>query len=138
MNRQINYIVNAHIILIALAGTFFFIKNIPVLDTKENSRIENQSPDLKLSDNAQYGKTLFMSKCAACHALFKNLTGPGLFGFEKRGPWTDRKNVYDWIRNPEAFMARNEYAKNLKETFGGTMMTAFPTLTNEEIDAICD
>ena len=79
-----------------------------------------------------------MSKCASCHNIFKDMTGPGLLGFEEREPWTDRKNVYDWIRNPAAFIVKNEYARKLKESLGGTMMTAFPNLTDGEIDGICD
>ncbi|MEQ1677439.1 MAG: cytochrome C, partial [Chitinophagaceae bacterium] len=63
---------------------------------------------------------------------------PGLLGFTERGPWTNRKNVYEWIRNPAAFMSKNEYTKQLKEMYNGTMMTAFPDMTNDEIDAICD
>jgi len=78
-----------------------------------------------------------MSKCAACHAIFKDMTGPSIIGFLERGPWTDRQNVYEWIRNPTAFMEKNEYAKDLKKRFNA-MMTGFPDLTNEEIDSICD
>ena len=66
------------------------------------------------------------------------MTGPGLLGFEERGPWKERKNIYEWIMNPSAFMAKNDYARKLKESFGGIMMTGFPDLTNEEIDSICD
>lgn len=69
--------------------------------------------------------------------IFKDMTGPSLFGFTERGPWTNRQNVYDWIRNPAAFMQRNQYAKNLKEKFG-SMMTGFPDLSENEIDAICE
>ncbi len=47
------------------------------------------------------------------------------------------KNVYEWIRNPSAFIVKNEYARNLKKNYG-LMMTGFPELTNEEIDAICN
>ena len=45
--------------------------------------------------------------------------------------------MYEWIRNPSAFMEKNEYAKDLKKRFNA-MMTGFPDLTNEEIDSICD
>lgn len=63
------------------------------------------------------------------------MTGPSLLGFEERGPWGDRKNVYEWIRDPAGFMKKNEYARNLKEKFG-SMMAASPDLSNEQIDAI--
>jgi hypothetical protein len=34
-------------------------------------------------------------------------------------------------------MKKNEYIRELKNIYG-SMMTAFPNLTNDEIDAICD
>ena len=107
-------------------------------NTKDNILIIIKEQKQVLTKSAAGGKILFMAKCASCHNLFKNATGPGLFGFEERSSWNFRQNVYDWIRNPSAFMAKNEYAGKLKEIYDGTMMTAFPDLTNEEIDAICD
>lgn len=47
-----------------------------------------------------------------------------------------RQNVYDWIRNPAAFMEKDGYTKALYKEYG-SMMTGFPEMTNEEIDAIC-
>lgn len=79
-----------------------------------------------------------MGKCASCHNIYKATTGPALLDFTERGPWSDRKNVYAWISNPAAFMKKNEYAANLKVQYGGQLMTAFPDLTHEEIDAICE
>ena len=60
--------------------------------------------------NAQDGKAIFNSKCAACHNVFKNSTGPALGGMEERGPWSDRKKLYAWIHNPAAFMVMILYA----------------------------
>lgn len=84
---------------------------------------------------AQDGKALFVSKCQTCHNIFKDMTGPALGGFEERGPWSDRKQLYDWIRNPETYMATSEYAQGLKTRFG-SIMQATPSLKDEEIDAI--
>lgn len=78
-----------------------------------------------------------MSKCASCHQVLKNATGPALVGFEERGPWVDRKKVYEWIKNPTAFMVKDKYTQELKKAYG-SMMTRFPDLTNEEIDAIIE
>lgn len=33
-------------------------------------------------------------------------------------------------------MQKDQYARQLKESFGGVMMTAFPELTNADIDEI--
>jgi cytochrome c553 len=87
---------------------------------------------------AQDGAQIFQSNCASCHAITKNLTGPALAGFESRGPWSDRKKVYDWVHNPAKFMATDPYTQGLKQQYGGVVMTAFPQLSDKEIDAIVD
>ena len=139
MNRQINYIIYAFLYLIVIGSGYWFIQKLSV---KKTNQVEltppiHQTQNIELTGSAAKGKALFMSKCASCHALFKDMTGPSLLGFEERGPWSERKNIYEWIRNPSAFMAKNEYARQLKEK-SGTMMIGFPEMTNEEIDAICD
>ena len=63
------------------------------------------------------------------------MTGPALNGFENRGPWSDRNKLYEWIRNPVRFIEKDSYAQGLKLEFG-TIMTAFPDMKDEEIDAV--
>jgi cytochrome c553 len=87
---------------------------------------------------AQDGAQIFQQNCASCHALNKNLTGPALAGFEARGPWSDRKQLYAWINNPAKFMQTDEYTQNLKAQYGGVVMTGFPNLSEKEIDAIVE
>jgi mono/diheme cytochrome c family protein len=86
---------------------------------------------------AAEGKQLFQQNCQTCHALDKNLTGPALRGFTERGPWADKQNIYDWIHNPAAFMAKDKYTQDLKAQYGA-IMQAFPQLTNPQIDAIVE
>lgn len=139
MNSQVNYIIYAILILFAAGSISLAIRKISVATTVEKkeeffcgteSRVASS-----FSEAAGKGKGLFMSKCASCHNLYKDGTGPSLLGFENRGGWSDRKNLYEWIRNPSTFMKKDSYARSLKEKFG-SMMTAFPDLSNEEIDAI--
>lgn len=85
---------------------------------------------------AQDGKALFTANCASCHAVNKKLTGPALAGLEDRGPWSDRKKLVAWIHNPAGFAKTEPYAANLIKEFGGVLMTGFPQLKEEEIDAI--
>ena len=85
--------------------------------------------------NAQDGKALFSANCASCHAINKDLTGPALAGVNERGPWSDKKNLHDWVHNPAGFMAKDAYTQGLKARFG-LVMTGFPNLKDEEIDAI--
>lgn len=86
--------------------------------------------------NAQDGKALFNQKCATCHSLTKDITGPALAGFEERGPWSDRKKLYAWIHNPAGFMANDPYTQGLKDKFKGIIMTGNADLTEAQIDAI--
>lgn len=96
---------------------------------------------LSLTINAQggaaEGKQLFQQNCQTCHALDKKLTGPALRGFTGRGPWGDKQNIYDWVHNPSAFIAKDGYAKALQAEYG-TVMQAFPQLTAQQIDAIVE
>lgn len=84
---------------------------------------------------AQDGKALFQANCASCHALNKKLTGPALAGLEERGSWADRKKLYAWIRNPAGFAKTDAYAAGLIKEYG-VLMTAFPSLSDAEIDAV--
>ncbi|KAF0237165.1 MAG: quinolcytochrome c oxidoreductase pentaheme cytochrome [Chitinophagaceae bacterium] len=84
---------------------------------------------------AQDGKALFSANCASCHAVHKKLTGPALAGVEER--WPDKTKLYSWIRNSAAFLKTGDaYANNLYKEYNGVAMNAFPTLKNEEIDAV--
>lgn len=84
---------------------------------------------------AQDGKGLFMSNCAACHAVLKDGTGPALFGIEERVP--DKKLLHDWIRNNQAVLATgNKYFNDLYVARNKTPMNPFPNLTDAEIEAI--
>jgi mono/diheme cytochrome c family protein len=85
---------------------------------------------------AQDGKAIFQNNCATCHSVFKPGTGPALGGVTTRGPWTDRKKIYEWVHNPAKFMAADPYTQKLKQEFGGAMMTAFDQLQEKEIDAV--
>jgi mono/diheme cytochrome c family protein len=83
----------------------------------------------------QNGKMLFQAKCASCHSIFRDRTGPAMKDVEYRGPWTNRKNIYSFVRNPGKFMAGSRYAQNLKLKFG-SMMTGFPDFSDEAMDAM--
>jgi cytochrome c2 len=86
---------------------------------------------------AQSGQQLFTQNCASCHHPLKDGTGPALQGWDKRGPWAaDKKNVYAWVHNPAAFMAKDPYTQALKAKFGGVMMQGFASLPEKDIDAI--
>ena len=76
-----------------------------------------------------------MRKCASCHNLFKDGTGPALAGLEERHKWADHNELLKWINNPAAYMATDPYTQGLKAKYG-SMMTGFPDLTLKDVDNI--
>ena len=138
MNRQVNYIIYAILLSLLLPMGYYFIKKIITAENfspQQAVRTVKKQQIPQPSETVIAGKSLFVSKCAACHGILHG--EPGLMGFEERGPWQDRNNLYEWIRNPAKFMEKDPYARRLKEQYG-SMMRAFPEIKNEEIDAIVD
>lgn len=86
------------------------------------------------------GKSLFNANCAACHTLDKKMTGPALRNVEQRladDEGLDREWIYAWIKNSNALIKSGDaYANKIYEEYNGLAMTAFPQLSNEDIDNI--
>jgi len=76
-----------------------------------------------------------MGKCASCHSVTKDLTGPALGGLEERHKWSDHAEIAKWAHNPSAYMASDPYTQGLKAKYG-SMMQAFPDLTVKDVDNI--
>lgn len=80
------------------------------------------------------GKKLFKSLCASCHKLDKKLVGPALAGVEEK-----RTNEWlkAWIKNNAELRASGDKdAIAIFEEYNGSNMTAFPQLTDQNIDDI--
>ncbi len=85
------------------------------------------------------GKSLFNANCAACHKLNKKATGPALANVETRleEAGKDREWIYAWIKNSSAVIKSGDaYAVKLYNEYNKAAMTAFPQLSNEDIDNI--
>jgi len=116
VNRQLHYIIQGSLpgLMIPIGG--FLVKKISspinVID-RSAVTIDDERPirETHLEGAAYKGKMIFMQKCAACHNLFKDVTGPSIPGSEQRGPWSDRQSLYAWIGNPSEFMKKNSYAR---------------------------
>ncbi len=82
------------------------------------------------------GKALFKANCASCHNknMKDDLTGPALGLVRER--WEGREDVlYAWIRNSQGVIATGDkYAVDLYNKWNKSNMTAFPTLTDGDID----
>ena len=91
------------------------------------------SQDVDL-ERQKSGKKLFKSLCASCHKLDKKLIGPALAGVEER-----RSNEWlkAWIKNNAELRASGDKeAVAIFEEYNGSNMTAFPQLTDANIDDI--
>ena len=80
------------------------------------------------------GEALFKANCATCHKPDQDFTGPALKGARDREPSKDW--VYNWVHNPAGTIGSDPYAKGLADKWKPTIMTSFPNLKKEEIDAI--
>ena len=80
------------------------------------------------------GKKLFQ-QCATCHKPNdKKLIGPGLKGTTER---LDMEWIMPWVRNSaEVIKSGDAYANQIFKEYNSLPMTAFPSLTDEEIIAI--
>lgn len=80
------------------------------------------------------GKKIFQTNCAACHKLDKKLIGPPL------GKIADKRSVEwlrSWIKDNNALRASGDQdAIDIFSEYNGMPMTAFPQLSDEDIDAI--
>ena len=80
------------------------------------------------------GKKLFNANCAACHKLNKKAVGPALKGVSAK---YDKEWLYSWIKNSSAMIkAGDAQAVAIWEEYNKTAMTAFPLLSNADIDNV--
>ena len=94
-------------------------------------------PEAVVSIKNKKGQELFKENCATCHAVDKNLSGPALAGIEER--IKDKQLLYAWIRNNAAvLLTGDKYFTDLFLQYNKTAMTAFPQLTDEDIDNILE
>lgn len=80
------------------------------------------------------GRSLFKSLCSSCHKLDKKFIGPALGGIEDK-----RENDWlkQWIRNNAELRATGDKdAVAIFEEYKGSVMTAFPQLSDQNIDDI--
>lgn len=86
------------------------------------------------SQDAAKGKALFNANCAACHKLDAKMTGPALRGVADK---YEKEWLYKWIKNSaDLIKSGDERANKIFNEFNKSPMTAFPQLSNEDIDNI--
>ncbi|MEM9820280.1 MAG: cytochrome c [Bacteroidota bacterium] len=109
-----------------------------LLSTASEVVDEVASPSEPASPLFSRGKNLFKNNCASCHNrnMRDDMTGPALAGVQER--WEGREAVlYNWIRNSAQVIASGDpYAVALYKKWDNSVMSAFPNLQEEDIDAL--
>lgn len=86
------------------------------------------------------GKQLFNQNCAACHALDRKMTGPALANVATRlteEEGLDCDWIYRWVKNSAGVIASGDaYANKIYGEYSQAAMTAFPTLSDQDINDI--
>jgi len=88
------------------------------------------------ADPPEDGKIIFLSRCAACHNVNKQVTGPALAG-------VDQRRTIDWIINfvhssQKVIRSGDTTALALYEKFNRVTMPDHPDLTEGNIRSIVD
>jgi len=85
---------------------------------------------------AQDGKAIFNTNCASCHHPTKSSTGPALQGITNE---VDMDWLYSWVKNSGALIeSGDKRAVAVYEEYNRLAMPPFPSLSNDDIDAIFD
>jgi len=86
------------------------------------------------AQDATKGRAIFREKCTSCHALDRDLVGPAL---QTVVPTKSEEFLIKWINNAPAFIASGDKEAVEASKFNpNAEMTAFPTLTPEDIKSI--
>lgn len=81
--------------------------------------------------DAANGKKLWNSNCASCHKLDKKLVGPPLGGITET---RSTEWLLKWIRNNAELRASGDKDANaIFKEYNGAVMTAFPSLSDQDI-----
>jgi mono/diheme cytochrome c family protein len=117
------------LLLVVLLGLISCAEN---KQPSQSSKIKN----IDLDNDAKYqaGRSLYITNCATCHNLRYELAGPALQNVEQR--WKDKALLYSFIKNSQAVIAKDAYAKDLYNRYNKVEMTQFAWLKDEEIDQL--
>jgi len=93
-----------------------------------------------LTPELSLGKALFKNNCASCHNknMKDDLTGPALKGVTERWANYPEEDLYSWIRNSELLTEKGHPRAKALVAEWNAVMTSFPSLTDEEIEALLD
>lgn len=100
------------------------------------------SASVQAQGDAKNGEKLFKTNCTACHALDKQVVGPALGGIVatvKKEQNLDEAWFIKWVKDNKALRASGDkYANEIFNKFNKTEMTAFPSLSDQDIKDILE
>lgn len=128
-----------------MAFNFNSMKNLLVLglvvvaiscnnNSNKNTDVTTTTPGVGRAKSD--GEQLFKINCSQCHQPNQDFTGPALKGATDR--WKDKNLLYEYVKNSQAVIEKDPYAKALFAKWNGTVMQPFPQLSNDDIDAILE
>ena len=131
IGRGVLYIVMIFVIIAVAYFAFYYEKHKPAVTEHLNITYE----DLINRPDIAAGKALFIEKCAACHTLRK---GHDFFFQKIADNDYDPVLLYAFIRNSERVIKSGNHYVDMFNAFNKVYMTAFPDLTDNEIEEIID
>ncbi|WP_297690614.1 c-type cytochrome [uncultured Eudoraea sp.] len=127
------------VVYLLLSNSLFAQQEDAEPGVEADTEVAAETADAAAGDVAK-GKQLFNQNCAACHALNRKMTGPALANVETRlaeEEGLDKEWLYTWIKNSAGMISSGDaYANKIYEEYNQAAMTAFPTLSNADIDDI--
>lgn len=124
MKQVIHHILDINVLRFSLILLIFFTSSLSAQE----------------SGDPVQGKALFNTNCAACHNLDRKMVGPALRNVETRLLETeglDRDWLNAWIRNSAGMIKSGDsYGVKIYEEYSKAAMTAFPQLSDEDLDNI--
>lgn len=94
---------------------------------------------LSAQGDAAAGESIFKAKCASCHNMTKDVTGPALIGILDGTRAPSREWLKLWIKDNNSLRASGDaYANKVYDAWGGKAMTAFPYFTDQQLDDVIE
>jgi len=113
---------------------FYFCLALLLITSLNSLAQDAAAPAATMGGDPVAGKELFNANCAACHKLDAKATGPALRGVADK---YEMSWLYKWIKNSsDLIKSGDSKAVKIYEEYNKSVMTAFPQLSEGDIDNI--
>lgn len=131
LNEQINMSLKKYITRLSFIALFL----VGILSLSNTTAAYAQDAEIPTDEAViANGKTLFNNNCTVCHAVHEKVVGPALINVHQRRelPW-----LISFIKNSQkVIQSGDEYAVNLYNEYGKTIMPNFDYFSEDEIVSI--